>query len=69
MHVKINGKPQEIQGDMAPLTAILDWLGMDIQTPGIAIALNLNVVPRIDWSKTQVEDGDEIEIITARQGG
>jgi sulfur carrier protein len=36
---------------------------------GYAIALNGGVVRRDAWAKTQVNDGDRIEIVRAMQGG
>ena len=34
-----------------------------------AIALNYDVVPKSRWAETPLSAGDEIEIITPRQGG
>jgi len=31
--------------------------------------VNYDVLPRSRWSQTQLNNGDEIEIITPRQGG
>ncbi len=36
---------------------------------GVAVARNAAVVPRSQWSATAVEDRDELEIVTAVQGG
>ncbi len=36
---------------------------------GIAIALNDEVVRRVDWPERVLESGDSIEIVTALQGG
>lgn len=36
---------------------------------GIAVALNGSVVSRSSWSTTAVEEGDELEVLTAAQGG
>jgi thiamine biosynthesis protein ThiS len=69
MHIKINGKLQDVPGDMAPLSAILEFMGLDTNTTGIAVALNLQLVSRDRWSTTMVEPQDEVEIVTARQGG
>jgi sulfur carrier protein len=69
MHIKLNGQLHELQGDMAPLFAILEVLGYDTAQTGIAVAVNAAVVPRSQWKIHQIEPGDEIEVITARQGG
>ncbi|HEY1572125.1 MAG TPA: sulfur carrier protein ThiS [Pseudonocardiaceae bacterium] len=36
---------------------------------GIAVACRGEVVPRPSWSDTLVRDGDQIEVLTAVQGG
>ena len=42
---------------------------MDIATKGIAVAINLHVVARTAWKSQTFQDGDEILIIKATQGG
>jgi sulfur carrier protein len=36
---------------------------------GVAVALNGGVVPRSKWADTHPADGDQIEVLTAVQGG
>lgn len=36
---------------------------------GVAVARNAGIVPRSQWSATALEQHDEIEILTAVQGG
>jgi sulfur carrier protein len=36
---------------------------------GVAVAVNGEVVRRGAWASTQLADGDEIEVLTAVQGG
>lgn len=36
---------------------------------GVAVARNCGIVPRSQWSRTLLEIHDEIEIVTAVQGG
>ena len=36
---------------------------------GIAVAVNDEVVPKANWGGAMLEDGDRVEVITARQGG
>ena len=40
-----------------------------VLTSGVAAAVNGDVVPRRLWGATVVRDGDQIEIVTAVQGG
>ncbi|MGE3801289.1 MAG: sulfur carrier protein ThiS [Candidatus Kapaibacterium sp.] len=43
--------------------------GINPEKPGIAVAVNDTVVRRSDWEKTELADGDHVEVITAMQGG
>jgi sulfur carrier protein len=36
---------------------------------GVAVARNAGIVPRSQWSVTELEQHDDIEILTAVQGG
>ena len=65
MRVTVNGEPREILSDS--VDALLGEL--DYQGTHFAIALNYDVLPRAKWAETPLRNGDEIEIITPRQGG
>ena len=65
MRVIVNGEEREIAAaDLGALLGELDYEGTHF-----AIALNYDVVPKSRWAETQIKSGDEIEIITPRQGG
>jgi len=65
MRVTVNGESREIAADsVAALLRELDYEGTHF-----AIALNYDVVPKSRWTETRLKTGDEIEIITPRQGG
>jgi thiamine biosynthesis protein ThiS len=36
---------------------------------GVAVALNDSIVPRGEWARTTLRDGDRLEVLTAVQGG
>ena len=65
MRVMINGEQREISS--ASVDALLGEL--DYAGTHFAIALNYDVVPKSRWGETRLKAGDEIEIITPRQGG
>jgi sulfur carrier protein len=65
MRVTVNGEIREISS--ASVDALLGEL--DYEGTHFAIALNYDVVPKSRWSATRLKAGDEIEIITPRQGG
>jgi sulfur carrier protein len=65
MRVTVNGEAREITSERVDaLLAELDYEGSHF-----AIALNYDVLPKSRWAETQIKAGDEIEIITPRQGG
>ena len=65
MRVIVNGEQREISaGSVDVLLSELEYEGTHF-----AIALNFDVVPRARWAQTPLKHGDEIEIITPRQGG
>jgi sulfur carrier protein len=65
MRVIINGQAREISS--RSVDALLGEL--EYEGAHFAIALNYDVVPKSRWAETALKSGDEIEIITPRQGG
>ena len=65
MRVTVNGEQREINASR--ISALLSEL--DYEGTHFAIALNYDVLPRSRWAQTPLQAGDEIEIITPRQGG
>jgi sulfur carrier protein len=43
--------------------------GLTAHPSGVAVALNDSVVPRAEWPRTALDDGDRVEVLTAVQGG
>ncbi|MGB9116198.1 sulfur carrier protein ThiS [Bradyrhizobium sp.] len=65
MRVTVNGEPREIVS-----TRVDALLGeLDYEGTHFAIAVNYDVLPKSRWAETALKNGDEIEIITPRQGG
>ena len=65
MRVIVNGEQREISS--ARIDALLGEL--EYEGTHFAIALNFDVLPKSRWAETALKSGDEIEIITPRQGG
>jgi sulfur carrier protein len=65
MRVTVNGEPIEITAQR--IDALLGEL--EYEGSHFAIALNYDVIPKSKWAETSLKGGDEIEIITPRQGG
>lgn len=67
MNVKVNGKIYAFN-DAMNIIGILEKF--EIRQPsGIAVAVNYSVVPKSEFEKILIKDGDEVEIIRATQGG
>jgi len=65
MRVIVNGEAREISSrSVGALLGELEYEGTHF-----AIALNYDVLPKSRWAETPLQNGDEIEIITPRQGG
>ena len=65
MRVTVNGEQREI------VSSRVDALLGELEYEGthFAIAVNYDVLPKARWGETPLKPGDEIEIITPRQGG
>lgn len=66
MLVKINGERREVPESIS-VAAMLEHLGIVVDR--VAIERNLNILPRADWNKTQVEPNDSFEIVHLVGGG
>ena len=65
MNLVINGESQSALA--ATLSALVDHLGM--KADRVAIELNREIVPRDQWSQTELHDGDRLEIVQFVGGG
>ena len=65
MQVIVNGEQRDVASSR--VDALLSEL--EYEGTHFAIALNYDVVPKSRWAETPLNAGDEIEIITPRQGG
>lgn len=51
----------------ATVEAMVGGLGRPLG--GLAVAVNGQVIPRSAWAATKLADGDQVEVLTAVQGG
>ena len=66
VQVKLNGEPRELPEGSTIARAVAELT----ETPsGVAAAVNGDVVPRGSWARTVLRDGDQVEVVTAVQGG
>jgi len=68
MTVIVNGRPAEVAAGET-VAGVLATLGHAPGGPGIAVALNGEVVPRAAWPTTRLGDHDRLEVLGASQGG
>jgi sulfur carrier protein len=66
IQVKLNGEPRELPDGAALAKAVTQVTDL---ASGVAAAVNGDVVPRGSWAATPLRDGDQVEVVTAAQGG
>jgi len=67
MKVYVNNEPQEIT-DQTALVSLLSKINL-LETKGIAVAVNDEIVFRQDWHSHILEENDKLTVIRATQGG
>ena len=66
MKITINGEHR----DLDAATTLADLLDREVaNTRGTAAAVDGEVVPRADWGRFVLRDGQVVELLTAVQGG
>jgi sulfur carrier protein len=66
MQVIINGEPRQVPDPISLAQAV----ALLTSAPaGVAAAVNGDVVRRTAWDTTPLADGDQVEVLTAVQGG
>ncbi|MGN7147912.1 sulfur carrier protein ThiS [Arthrobacter sp. SAFR-179] len=78
MNITLNGNPHTV-ADGASITTLVSQVtgrpladngqATDGEKLGVAVAHNAQVVPRSQWFATALAEGDDIELVTAVQGG
>lgn len=66
INIKVNNTIHQFQADIS-LGKILNEL--KISMDGIAVAVNQNIITKSNWDTHTLDNGDEILIIKATQGG
>lgn len=68
MELKINNQNKQFSLDSLTIQALLD-LEIPKKQNGIAVAINNTVIPKTNWNSYQLNETDDILIISATQGG
>ena len=66
--IMLNGQRSELCAGETIYAALLG-VGLARDAPGIAVAVNGEVVPRSTWGTFKLPEGARVEILTAMQGG
>lgn len=78
MNITLNGNPHTVADGASITTLVTQVTGRPLASNGqatdgrklgVAVAHNAQVVPRSQWFATALADGDDIELVTAVQGG
>jgi sulfur carrier protein len=66
VEVKLNGEPRDLPEGATVAQAVAELTALGT---GIAAAVNGDVIPRGSWAATPLRPGDQVEVVTAVQGG
>ncbi|MGN7861105.1 sulfur carrier protein ThiS [Microbacterium sp. 22303] len=76
--IRLNGAPRAVAAGSSLLDLVAQVTGRELRADGaradggrlgVAAAIAGSVVPRTGWSVRTLADGDEVEVVTAVQGG
>jgi sulfur carrier protein len=68
MRVLLNGESCELHAG-ATVNDAVEASGAPPEGRGVAVAVDGEVVPRGEWSGTELSDGQRVEVLQAVQGG
>ena len=64
--VTLNGEPRDLPDGSTVVQAVAE---LTAAPSGVAAAVNGEVLPRGSWPATPLREGDQVEVVTAVQGG
>ena len=68
MTIKVNGNDATVDAGTT-ITKLPERLDVPPEGRGVAVAVDAEVVPRGAWGTHTLEDGAQVEVVTAVQGG
>jgi sulfur carrier protein len=66
--VHVNGEPRQLS-EGATVATVLQQLDEPLPRRGLAVAVDAQVVPRGQWERHRLREGDRVEVLAAIQGG
>jgi len=67
--ITVNGEPRDVAAGTTVATLLDELEDLPAGRRGVAVAVDAEVVPRAEWSSTEVGDGAAVEVLVAIQGG
>ena len=67
--ITVNGEPRDVAPGTTVATLLDELENLPAGRRGVAVAVDAEVVPRAEWSSTEVGDGAAVEVLVAIQGG
>ena len=68
MKIHVNGEEKTVDSNLN-VHDLLIALELNPMQPGIAVAVNREVIPKTEWQATELHENSDVEIIRAVQGG
>jgi sulfur carrier protein len=68
MIVELNGQPVELQAGATVADAVIE-AGADGERRGVAVAVDGEVIRRVEWEQTRLRPDQHVEVVRAAQGG
>ena len=68
MKIRVNGEEKTVRLNLN-VHDLLIALELNPTQPGIAVAVDREVIPKTEWQSTELHENSEVEIIRAVQGG
>lgn len=68
MTLIVNGKEKTFERSLT-LQTLMSQLDLQTDRKGVALCLNMQVIPKESWESTELSDGDKVEIVIAAPGG
>lgn len=66
IEITLNGETTTVAADTTIADLVADHAP---SSRGVAVARDLEMIPRSTWASTPIRPGDDIEILAAAQGG
>jgi sulfur carrier protein len=68
VRIFVNGEERSVP-DGATVASLVAQSGAPGSERGVAVAIDAEVVPRSEWERTALGEGQRVEILVAIQGG